>query len=495
MSRESRNCIGCKQTFAVEPEDFEFYAKHDVPAPADCPDCRQKQRIIFRNFKTLYKRNSDLSGKSMVTMYSPESPYVVYAVEEWWSDAWDAKKYARDFDFNRTFFEQFNELTHLVPRLGILNAKCDNSIYSNAAWTSKNCYFVFGSIDNEDCAYGHVVWNCKDSYDNLYIFKSELCYECVDCLGSNKCIYSQECENCVECIGCFDCRGCTDCIGCVGLNQKSYCIFNKQVSKEEYAKFLASHPVSSRDTVSLVLNEQQKLRRTVPQRNFFGYRTENVSGNHVYNARNIVYSFDVKSGEDSKYLFTVRSAKDCQDVSFTGDIENSYFSLTSAGSAYRFSHWCTDCHDIEYSQHCFSSKNLFGCEGLRNSEYCILNKQYSPEDYKQLRTRIIAHMKKTGEWGNFFPKELSPFAYNESTINEYYPLTKEQALAKGYRWQDNIPATTGQETMKSYELPTEPNEYTDALASEILACATCSKNFRLIPREIEFYKNLKLPLP
>jgi hypothetical protein len=124
-----------------------------------------------------------------------------------------------------------------------------------------------------------------------------------------------------------------------------------------------------------------------------------------------------------------------------------------------------------------------------------LNKQYSPDEYKELRAKIIAHMKKTGEWGKFFPKELSPFAYNESTINEYYPLTKEGALARGYRWQDNIPATTGQETKKSYELPTDPNEYSDVLANEILACATCAKNFRLIPREIEFYKSMRLPLP
>ena len=35
-----------------------------------------------------------------------------------------------------------------------------------------------------------------------------------------------------------------------------------------------------------------------------------------------------------------------------------------------------------------------------------------------LRDKIIEHMKKTREWGQFFPKEHSCFSYNESTAHE-----------------------------------------------------------------------------
>ena len=41
------------------------------------------------------------------------------------------------------------------------------------------------------------------------------------------------------------------------------------------------------------------------------------------------------------------------------------------------------------------------------------------------------------KYGEFFPSELSPFAYNESIAQEYFPLTKEEALAKGFTWQDS----------------------------------------------------------
>ena len=34
------------------------------------------------------------------------------------------------------------------------------------------------------------------------------------------------------------------------------------------------------------------------------------------------------------------------------------------------------------------------------------------------------------KYGEFFPAELSPFFYNETTAQEYFPLTKEAPLVK-----------------------------------------------------------------
>src|SRR5262249_11095200 len=44
--------------------------------------------------------------------------------------------------------------------------------------------------------------------------------------------------------------------------------------------------------------------------------------------------------------------------------------------------------EIEYSMNCFSCQSCFGCIGLRNKQYCILNKQYSKEEYRSLRNQI-----------------------------------------------------------------------------------------------------------
>lgn len=459
------------------PDDVGFYEKIGVPAPEYCPECRQERRILFRNFKTLYKVDSAKSGKSIVSMYGPESPFPIYDHEEWWADDWDAKTYGRDYDFSRPFFEQLQELWDAVPHYAIMNTQSLNCHYSNFTRGSKNCYCVFGCVDDEDCDYGHIVWNSRDSVDNLYLFKSELCYECIDCIGCNKLLYSQECENCSDSIALFDCRSCINCIGCVGLQQKNYHIFNQQVTKEAYEKFLKETPLEE------IMNKREELRLSLPHRSLYGYRNNNVSGNHIYNAKNIYHSFDVKSGEDAKFGYTIRSYKDSYDISFTIDAETMYQCLTSSGNNIIGCHICFSSSYAYYSEHCYNSHNIFGCEGLKGAEYCILNKQYSKEEYEALKEKIITHMKSTGEWGKWFPISMSPFAYNESIVNEYSPLTKDQALAKGYRWNNDIPATHGQE-----------HDDPDPM-KRILKCDQCERNYRFIERELVFYQKLNLPLP
>ncbi len=490
-----KRCKQCTKEFEVTDSDREFYKKIDVPEPTLCPDCRQQRRISFRNFKTLYNHTSALSGKKLISMYSPESGIPVYSHEEWWGDQWDPKSYGIAIDFSRPFFEQFNELFVRVPKLNLMNTKSENCLYSNMTVGSKNCYLVFGCLNDENCDYGHIVWNSRDCVDNLYVINSELCYECIDCDTCYNVHYSQECEHCNESVGLFDCRNCTSCIGCVGLNNKTYHVFNKPVTEQEYREFMKSHPRYEQDSIRFILSEQQKLRHSLPQRSFFGYRNEDVSGNHIYNAKNVHYSFDVRGGENSKYIFTGRTAIDSYDCSFFPECELGYQNVFCVGRMIMGSHLCIECHDVWYSDACFSSNNLFGCAGLRNANNCILNTQYTPEEFISLKARLVEHMKKTGEWGEFFPPSMSPFAYNESIVNEYTPLTKEDALARGFRWSDTLPGTSGQETITHENLPTDPAQYSDALTQHILSCKVCGKNYRYIRHEVEFYKKNGLPLP
>ena len=83
-----------------------------------------------------------------------------------------------------------------------------------------------------------------------------------------------------------------------------------------------------------------------------------------------------------------------------------------------------------YSISCKSCKNIFFCNGLLNKEYCILNKQYTKEEYEELVSQIIERMIQRGEWGEFIPPSLSPFGYNESVAMDRFPLTEEEAVKK-----------------------------------------------------------------
>lgn len=497
MKTENKKCKKCNQQFSLQQDDFSFYERMKVPAPELCPTCRQQQRMLFRNFKTLYKRPSSKSGKSIVSMYNPDVTFPVWAIAEWWADDWNPMTYGVDLDLNKPFLEQFKELSNKVPRFSIMNTKSENCEYSNMTFGSKNCYLLFGCVEDENCDYGHIVWNSTDCMDNLYVSKCELSYECIDCSVSNKLLYSQECESCADSMGLYDCRDCVNCIGCVGLRHKSYHIFNEPVSKEEYNTFLEKYPLNEEASKLYIISKREELRKKMPARSVFGSHNNNVSGDHIYNAHNIHHSFDIKGGENSKYCYTSGKLIESYDVSFGPDVQYSYQILAGLGSANCMAtHLVMDSNYVFYSEFCFGSKNLFGCNGLRNKEYCILNKQYSKEEYEKLIPQIVENLKKNGSWGDFFPVSMSPFGYNESIANEYMPLSKEEAIKQGFAWRDDVPYTTGKENCNYKDLPIKPGEYQEQeLLDKILKCKTCDKNYRFIGREISFYKRMKLSLP
>ena len=139
------------------------------------------------------------------------------------------------------------------------------------------------------------------------------------------------------------------------------------------------------------------------------------------------------------------------------------------------------------------SKYLFGCVGLKKKQYCILNKQYTKEEYEVLVPKIIEHMKRTGEWGEFFPISISPFSYNETVAQEYYSLSKEDVLSKGYKWKDYDEQSQYQGV--KHEVPINISEVKDDICNAILQCEITGKAYKIIPQELEFYRKMNLPIP
>jgi hypothetical protein len=153
-------------------------------------------------------------------------------------------------------------------------------------------------------------------------------------------------------------------------------------------------------------------------------------------------------------------------------------------------------HDCHYSFNCHSSKNLFACAGLRTSEYCILNKQYTKEEYERLVPKIIEKMRAAGEWGEFFPVFMSPFAYNETVAQEYFPLTKEEVLQRGWKWREQVDELPKVEKIISAsQLPDSIDDVPDDILNWAVECEATKRPFRIIKQELDFYRQMRLPTP
>ena len=490
-----KTCTQCKSSFEISDQDREFYQKLDLPDPSFCPACRMQNRLAFRNFFNLYHRKCDLSGKKVISMYDENFPFPVYDLSEWWSDKWDPLDYGIEVDFSKSIFDQLRQLHRAVPRMNIVNTNSENCEYSNLSFNARNTYLVFGNVDNQDCYYGHIVWHSKNCLDCLYVYRSEACYECVDCFNCYNLAFSQSCENCSNSKFLLDCTGCQDCFGCVGLKNKQYYIFNEPHTKEAYEAKMKEFDSGKRKFVEMAKKKLLELAKGHIVKNLHGLNNENSTGDYLYNCKNVLDSYDAKNCEDSRYLATVESLVNSYDCNHSPDkAEWAYQCVAVSGYNLISCHMCINGSNLAYSDNCYNSKDCFGSIGLRNKQYCIFNQQYSKEDYEILLPKIIEKMKSEGQWGQFFPIDFSPFAYNETVAQEYFPLNKEEVQAKGWRWKEM------EKEPKSYKGPTleVPDDIKDVpndILKEIIPCEITGKFFKIIPQELQFLKDHNLPLP
>lgn len=502
-------CLQCTTAFDIRPEDREFYKKFDAPDPTLCPDCRLQKRLCFRNERNLYHRTSALTGEKLISIYHPSSPYPVYSIKEWWSDKWDGMEQGRDFDFSRPFFEQFRELQLKIPRIALFNVNPENSDFCQQAYNNKDSYLCMVVTACQDCMYLSHSNDARDSYDCTFAQYLELCYECLDSEKLYACTECQSCQNSSNLMFCYDCIGSKDCFGCWGLRNKQYHIFNKYYGKEEYSQKIASlelHKLSNYIKYKKYFQDLAKNRIHRANRNL---NTYDSTGNYLINSKNCHECFDSFEIEACAYCTWIFRSNNCYDVYGLGGGE---FVLECLGNEKvnqaAFNTFVSDSGSVMYSDLCFYSIDLFGCAGLRNKKNCILNKQYSKEDYKILRDRIVEHMKKTGaapdggqEWGQFFPTSLSPYCYNETAAQNYFPLSKEETIAQGFSWREPDPK---EYQKQNYQIPEDIKAVQSDITQAILACSCtvctnhnspCGKNYKIMPQELKFYQKMGLPVP
>jgi len=313
-----------------------------------------------------------------------------------------------------------------------------------------------------------------------------------------------------------DLMGCNSCFGCTNLRNKQYYIFNKKYSKEDYEKMIVSFNLGSFRSLSAVKQKTDEIIDKSIRKFIEGRYNVNVSGEYINNSKNVLSSYYIIQGEDSKYIqcFFTPSFKSCYDCTEWGENSELCYECSSVGADcydIKFSYRCSKgCQNCEYSFLCYGCSNIFGCSSLRNKQYCILNKQYSKEDYFALKEKIIKQMNDvpfTDEkgivyrYGEFLPPELSPFPYNDSQAQDYFPLEKEKALKQGYEWSDNEERKYTVD-IKKENIPDDIKEVEKDIIGKVIECAhkgkcneQCTEAFKIIEPELQFYKRMNLPLP
>ncbi|MDD5055448.1 MAG: hypothetical protein PHZ00_04245 [Candidatus Peribacteraceae bacterium] len=517
----NQHCPLCQSAFEITSDDLAFYEKVSptfngkkelIPPPTLCPDCRQQRRLAFRNERCLYHRKCDLTGRQMITMYSPDKPYKIYDQEAWWSDNWDPLATGRSYDPAQSFFKQFDALFHEAPRISLINMNHQNAEYCNFALKNKNSYLLFTSAECEDSLYMNRSWRSRNCADCSSLEDGELCYEVLNSDHCYNCLYLQNCANCSDCYLGYNLHGCKNCFACYGLTNASYCIGNKKFEKAEYEEAVGM----LRKDIGAVRENFEDQKRAQPRKYMDCINADSCTGNAISHSKHALNCFEVMNVEDCNFVCNATFMKDAYDVNNDDHSELVYEAVGSeTNSMHAFNDICWFNREVLYSSLCFRCKNCFGCIGLKHKQYCILNKQYSKDEYEKLVPTIIDHMRHdggngfamnrspstalrvnqaTGSWGEFFPVSISPFGYNETMAEEHFTLSKEEILARGWKWHQEEDLKD-QYLGPQYQIPDSIADVPDDVTKQILRCSVTGKPYKIIPQELKFYRDMNIPIP
>lgn len=509
-----QTCQQCQTAFEIDAVDQDFYKRMQVPPPTFCWRCRMQRRMAFRNERKLYPSTCAKTGKPIITIFDPAQNLTVYDRDIWWADDWSAKDFGIEYDWSKPFFLQWRELFNHVPHPAVFNNKCTTSAYCNHVGELNNCYLVFATWTAENVSYSHQVQRCRDSFDISAGSGSELVYEIIGGDHLYNVQFAQDCTQARDSMFLYDCQNVHDCFGCTNLRNKSFCFFNEQLDERTYQQRLLEIDTGSYAQLQQLKQRFITLKLKALHRYAHTVNSPDSTGENLVGVSNSQYIFDGKLDiANCRYLANTLQITDSRDgygIGAHADLlyEGVDFGVDASHMAFGIVVWGG--RDVFYSYNCNNCTDCFGCIGLRNAHYCILNKQYSEKEYKKLVPRIIQHMtdqpyvdtkNRTYRYGEFFPTELSPFAYNETVAQEHFPLTQDEVAAQSWRWKIDDAADKNF-TITAEQLLDHVRETPNDITDQVIQCLhqgkcneQCTQVYKLLPKEFEYLKTRNIALP
>ncbi len=408
----------------------------------------------------------------------------------------DLLKIWRDYDFDRSFEENFKRLMQdaTLPNLAQFWNN-ENTEYGDVILWSKNVYLSILVVESENVMYSNGVFRSKNVYRSLTVDSgSENIYHSKAISSSQNTFYSRYIKSWYELWFCSECVWCRECIFCQELENAEYCIGNKQLSREEYQK--------QKEEILVQVEKYQDwykwlkktgkdigCKNTSGSYNLFCENIENGYGwRNVKNARNII-----DAGWDDGNIY-----EELYDAVSTGGYSlNDIYGVqwVSWGSHLYCSSEITDSSNIYYSYYLEGCNHMFACIGLKNTSYCILNKQYSKEEWQKIVDNIFKAMQDDWILGEMIPPSINPFNFNDTFSWVIGILDRKGAIDKWYLWREQaiktwVPDDTWIVKVSDLDL----QNYDKDICEKVIESED-GNFYRIMPIEYEFLKKHNLPLP
>jgi len=344
--------------------------------------------------------------------------------------------YASQKWFFKNFAILFSSITHPWT---IMYALAENADFANEVLASKNVYLSSTVIkDCENVLYSSNIkeWS-SDVLNSVMVWNnSQNVYMWVGIIESSNIFYSRCIKNSSNIWFCVNCVWCSHCMMCVDMENASYCIRNKQYTKEEYIKIKTE-----------LLKRKDKF--------YHRYKQLPITWKNIWSTR-VTWSFVCQSQDVENWLYSYWLKQVRNSIIWWGKWVNEYMAdiicWCTIGNDHIYgvvwawawsSHLYCSCHIVwSHIYYCYYMENCsfcLWCVGLKNKQFCILNKQYTKEEWHQKVNKIFATMEKEWSLWFFFPAAMCPYYFNDTIAYQLDDsFTKEEVEEKWYLRRDEV---------------------------------------------------------
>ena len=299
------------------------------------------------------------------------------------------------------FFKELNRIIAARPKISTQVLHSENVEWGHNCYYCKNLYWSFDNLKCNDGSYVYDSMSTVDSTDVDYCTEAQLCYDSVDAFKCYNSAFLENCANLRDSWYSVRCNGGNDLFGCVGLKNKSFCIFNRQLTEQDYRQKVEEYKKWPQDKVWSVVRDLEK-RYPVTQTNEM-YNENSSYGNYVYYSKNCYLCFDTSNCQDSGYLYNCVDQKNCFDLTYCSNDNQLAYEATDSGQIFNSNYivWSANITDSWYLLDTANMKNCFGVSGMAHKQYMFLNRQLSKEEYERITSEVLADiLKKNLGWAD-----------------------------------------------------------------------------------------------
>ena len=494
------------EKWILSQEEIGWYKKFGAPPSMYSPLTRMKWLSAFRTSFEIFWNKHAFTGEPILSYVHPDIQIPIVSDQEWHDlDVGATPEYQREIDLARPVLEQCRDLVRVVPMGARREWKNIVNTIGVGMWDVEDCYIVFSTVRAKRAMYTYYcLENCEDIVQGTFVMTSQNCFGCTRIERCHSCNFALESRDCINCSFIFDCRNCEDCFGATNLRNKKYVLFNEQLTKEEYQKRLSEVDLSCRSTFHEYHKRFLQLVETSAFPENFNINSADCQGEYLSDCVRVRESYYMQKCTDCAYNYGSSGAERCYYVSSAYPASDCWMSAVQLNcSQSKYSAMCGNSRELEYCNNCHDCESCFGCVGLRNKKFHIFNKPYSEAEYWQKVDGLKCAMLDRGEYGEFFPFDVSPNGMQFSMSPVLYDVDEAEMKRFGAPIYDPdrgavlAPKKTVEvPPLRSEDVPdclaeVEPDKWVGKAFMDTKA----NRRWTVMPKEFAFYQSHHLPFP